>query len=280
VPRLLICGLIRDSEKIVADQVDKFRKAFANLGNLEFLFVESDSKDRTLEVVTHLASLKGDIKVISLGKLESFFPNRIERIRRCRNEYVSYIRKNINEYDYVVVADMDGINSRIRSSGIDSCFTSKIHWDMCSANQTHGYYDIYALRARGWCESDFMRDLEILGIGMDKKNLFKLRSMLIYDRMHKINRRHGWIKVESAFGGLAIYRSEVFQDADYSAVSDSNSIQCEHVDFHSKLIAQGKNLYINPRMINSSWNTYNINRIPVIRRIRKLRRNIFNFYNK
>jgi len=30
---------------------------------------------------------------------------------------------------------------------------------MCSANQTFGYYGIYALRAKGWVETDFIAKL-------------------------------------------------------------------------------------------------------------------------
>jgi hypothetical protein len=143
---------------------------------------------------------------------------------------------------------------------------------MCAANQIGGYYDIYALRAKGWCESDYQREIEEKRKGLGPRQLFQLRTELIYNRMRKISRRSDWIPVDSAFGGLAIYKTDMFLRADYTPIDDSASRQCEHVDFNLKLEKMGYHLFINPALINSHWNTYNINRFKGIRRVRGFRR--------
>lgn len=84
--------------------------------------------------------------------------------------------------------------------------------------------------------------------------------------MHVIKKNTSWIKVDSAFGGLAIYKSVVFIHANYD--KSSTSYVSEHVDFHANLMDTHPNLYINPKLINSYWNTHNVNRYFFIRYLR------------
>jgi len=88
--------------------------------------------------------------------------------------------------------------------------------------------------------------------------------------MRVIPRNSNWIKVVSAFGGFGIYRFEVFSEHNYDKYDPELSEISEHVDFHMKLNSDGKKLYINPNLINSNWNTYNVNRYFVIRQLRGL----------
>jgi hypothetical protein len=86
--------------------------------------------------------------------------------------------------------------------------------------------------------------------------------------------------VQSSFGGLAIYKAKLCQFADYSPKVDFGQIRCEHVDLNLKLSQAGFKLFINPSLINSSWNTYNVNRIKIVRRIRTALRYIKRAYQK
>ena len=178
-------------------------KSFERFSNVEFCLVESDSSDRTLEKIYELRESGYKIDLISLGSLEKEIPERIERLRYCRNTYVKYIRKNANKYDFVVVADFDGINGKLTSKAIDSCHEVDISWDMCSANQSRGYYDVYALRAKNWCEVDIFDEIRNTPIARSKKEEFRTRTKLIYDRMKIIPKNSPWFAVESSFGGGA-----------------------------------------------------------------------------
>jgi hypothetical protein len=77
-----------------------------------------------------------------------------------------------------------------------------------------------------------------------------------------------WIPVQSAFGGIAIYKTKIFFDSDYGS-SDSTE-GCEHVDFNLKASMLGYRLVINPAFVNSHWNSYNLNRLYIVRLYRKL----------
>jgi hypothetical protein len=63
-----------------------------------------------------------------------------------------------------------------------------------------------------------------------------------------------WIPVESAFGGLAIYKRHLFDNVRYSSVLANGDRVCEHVTLHQQMKVKGAKLYINPALINSGWN--------------------------
>lgn len=272
--RILICGLVRDLQYSIDSEIARLSKSLEQFSEVHYFLVESDSSDLTVRELEKMRNSHINLEFLSLGSLSGEIPDRVERIRYCRNQYVKYIRENLKGFDFVIVADLDGINNKITKSSFESLLNAQVQWDMCAANQTGGYYDIYALRARDWCESDFLIEYEEKGRGLNNRQLFQLRTALIYDRMKRIDRRLPWIAVDSAFGGLAVYKIELFVEADYSAVNESASRQCEHVDLNLKLMNMGYKLFINPALINSHWNTYNINRFKVVRKIRGLRRRI------
>jgi hypothetical protein len=270
--RILVCGLVRDVQGTIRREISKLSQSLEGFSEVHFYLIESDSKDCTLEELEKLRNSSIKLDFVSLGVLSTTIPDRVERIRHCRNKYIEFIRVNSEKFDFVLVADLDRINSRLTKRALETSFTASVNWDMCAANQIGGYYDIYALRAKGWCESDYQREIENKSEGLSPRQLFQLRTELIYDRMRKISRKSSWIPVDSAFGGLAVYKTEMFLRADYSPIDNSASWQCEHVDFNLKLRKMGYRLFINPALINSHWNTYNINRFKVIRRVRGLRR--------
>jgi hypothetical protein len=194
---------------------------------------------------------------------------------------VKYIRSLFDEksLDYVLVADMDGINSALSKRAINSCFT-KDNWDALFSNQLFGISDLLALRASNWIEEDYLIELERSRIHLrnapESRNIFKRiikylrydksRRNVIYDRMRYLGFSRKLIPVNSAFGGIGIYKSWCFFKADYK--DDNHPHECEHVSFHRKLEVDGAKMYINPRFINSIINTYNVNKIFLIRNVR------------
>lgn len=62
-----------------------------------------------------------------------------------------------------------------------------------------------------------------------------------------------WIEVDSAFGGLAIYRRQAIGDARYVGVNEKGEELCEHVPFHSELRRRGCRIFINPGLINAGY---------------------------
>jgi len=65
-----------------------------------------------------------------------------------------------------------------------------------------------------------------------------------------------WIEVDSAFGGLALYRASCLRGCFYS--SEGREV-CEHVVLHRKIKDNGGKIFINPGLTNTSLNFYNAN---------------------
>ncbi len=294
--KMLVVGTVRDVGKNLEKEVKKLENTLIFFGNVEFFLVESDSTDQTMEVLSSLQRKKSNFRFKSLGTLSNKFPNRVERIRFCRNEYVKYIRQTIplSKWDLVVVVDFDQMNNSLSRKGMKSCFSSLIQWDGCFANQKFGYYDIYALRAKNWVDEDCFYTLQKLKQAHPYRAKFsfpllrhvheighfdRLRFMAIYSKMRVLPRNSSWVPVDSAFGGFAIYKVELFLVSDYSQITKSDFTSCEHVDFNISAKNKGARFFINPDLINSKLNEYNLNRYAFIRFIRELLK-FYPFLNK
>jgi hypothetical protein len=152
------------------------------------------------------------------------------------------------------------------------------------ANQPLGYYDIYALRAKNWVEYDCFLELskvkkEKIPPEVSKYRLInflilfnyydKLRKKIIFDKMLRLKKNRGLIKVDSAFGGFAIYKTDVFFNSDYRLADTFSS---EHVSFHTSKANSQKSFYINAKLVNNRLNEYNLNKFVLVRFLRELKK--------
>lgn len=248
----LIVGVVRNVEKYLVEDVENIAKAFDGVASLKWLIIESDSSDKTKIILSELQSEIHGFRFVSLGDLQEKMPTRTERIAFCRNRYVDELRHNIeySNVDYVVVADLDGINKLITKSAVLSCW-ERDDWDVCTANQAGPYYDIWALRHEKWVPNDCWEQLEFLN--RYREDFAKNVDASIYSKMIVIPSDSDWIDVDSAFGGLAIYRKNAFDVSSYVGLSDNGNRVCEHVPFHKVLKQKGFRIAINPKMINADY---------------------------
>jgi hypothetical protein len=72
------------------------------------------------------------------------------------------------------------------------------------------------------------------------------------------------ISVDSAFGGLGLYRKNLFLEHDYT--SNSNDyFESEHVVFHKKIKEAQGTLLIVPNLTNFSWGPHNLSKFKIFR---------------
>lgn len=224
------------------------------LKTLVSFLVESDSTDGSLEALRELATRIPNFQFLSLGNLRQSIPDRIERIAHCRNAYLDYVRTTSKQFDYVVVADLDGVNNLLTKEKVATCWKFD-GWSACTANQSGPYYDIYALRAPGWSEMDCWNEARSLyASGM---NPVKSWVKAIREKQRIIPKSEDWIEVTSAFGGLAIYKTEAFLEGKYQTFSGDELNVSEHVPFNLKLTATGHRIFINPKLTNFDFNEHN-----------------------
>ena len=251
---VLIVGLVRNCEPSLESEVETLRASFESFKKVSFFLVESDSTDGSLGALKELAISIPNFEFLSLGNIRQSIPDRIERIAHCRNVYLDYVRNTSDKCDYVVVADLDGVNKLLTKEKIATCWQVE-GWSACTANQTGPYYDIYALRAPGWSEIDCWNEARSLyASGM---NPIKSWVKAIREKQRIIPESEDWIEVTSAFGGLAIYKTEAFLEGNYQTFSGDELNVSEHVPFNLKLTETGHRIFINPKLTNFDFNEHN-----------------------
>lgn len=255
---IAIVGVVRNCENKITDDIKNLQNSTKSFQSVKWLLIESDSDDNTVSSLKLLKSKIANFNFISLGKLKDKLKKRTERIAYCRNKYVEEINNNLNykDLDYVFVSDFDGTNKLINEEAILSCFLSPINWDACTANQKGPYYDIWALRHSILGPNDCYEEYSFYrSCGLSEE---RSKNLAIYSKMITISQSSDWIEVDSAFGGLGIYKKSLFVENEYRGLSCQGDEICEHVYFHRLLRSKGANIYINPRLINTDINEHSL----------------------
>jgi hypothetical protein len=256
--KALVVGTVRNAQNNVIPDLLRIMEALEATLPTACFVVESDSSDETVKRLSEQAKIDPRFKFISLGNLAPTLPDRIDRLRYCRNEYVKAIR-SIYEYqdrDLIIVADLDGINKKISEDSFKAALESEFEWDVLTANQAGPYYDILALRHPLWSPNNWTHELEWRAARIGKTKA--IRHSLT-DRMIRIPADSAPIAVDSAFGGLGIYRRWIFENFDYSKESQDDDSTNEHVSLSNKAKEAGANIYIHPGLINANWTSHSRN---------------------
>jgi len=228
--KIVIAGLIRDAEK----RLPHLKYLIWSLGRLfkdfQVVFYENDSKDDTVAQLDQWEKTKcisEQLRVPSFGSV--FTLKRMEFMVQCRNRYLEYIDNNIQDIDYVIVLDTDindiSINGVASSFGIPgwNCITSQ---GLDTVNDVIIYYDI--------------APLVIDGLIRNATALLPIPMVVL--------------KVESAFGGLAIYKySDIRGKRYHTGVMAGDKCDwhpdmrpmCDHIGLNLQL----DNVLINPYQI-------------------------------
>ena len=260
---ILVTGLARDVAKFLPRELNRIEKELKDIFEIvNFLIIESDSKDNTEKVLEDIKNERNNFNYKSLGILESVLPNRIQRLAFCRNVYVKEMRENklYKDVDFVAVVDFDIKNNRLRLNELKKLIGEQ-SWDAIFANQTGRYYDIYALRKKGWVENDCFADYKKFLINKSSQDA---KELAIWSKMRKIGKNSPLIPVDSAFGGLGIYRQNVFMNFDYSLLNEQIH-ESEHVSLHKKITDSNGLLFIVPNMTNFSWSAHNLSSFKLLR---------------
>lgn len=252
-----------------------------NLTNVSRLFTkvglvlfENDSVDDTKERLRTFFPYAVDRAIISLDGIDSLYKFRTQRLALARNSIATIVRSApFKFYDYVVLLDFDDVNATpIDLSPIETTLQRMemdAGWGVAFANSLGPYYDMWALRHPILCPDDIWLRCETarLHYGLSHQEAYEKNFL---NRLFRIPIDIEPFEVESAFGGLGIYKMKCFTETE--AVYNGEQLAvgkagvndylihyqaCEHVSFHRGIRSQTNlRLQIVPFMINR--NTENL----------------------
>lgn len=220
--------------------------AFQEFKEIRIVICESFSTDSTLNELHNLSLMYPNFDYFIDNTVLSSESRRTARIASARNELLRYVSKNLNDFDFVAMVDLDGVNRDLKARNIRTIFEWN-SWDAVFANQPLRYYDIWALRADGWNEGDCWEEYRNL---LQTYSSGEAHKIAVTSKMKSISEKTQPIRVKSAFGGMGIYRTSVFLDGHYLGIDKEGNEVCEHVHFHETLSKKGYQLFIMPSLVN------------------------------
>lgn len=250
-----ICSIVRDCEINLKKNIPRVERLRLLFKNSEVVIFENDSKDNTLDILKfwekesyniHVFSDKYDVPSIptqEIGHGNPYFSiSRIEKMAFYRNKYIKILNEQSIKREYVIVIDLDISDFDI--NGIIHSFGTNIDWDCISSNGISlasnlkdQYHDAYALIEYG------------------KLNENQTEKSIKNNRIHYSSLKPGMplILVDSAYGGMAIYKWNSIKGTNYSCLINHDlKVQCksEHVGLHKVMKENGHDkIYINPGMM-------------------------------
>lgn len=256
---VILCSIVRNAEKGLLRNIPVVNDILKCFRDFRVFVYENDSIDNTKSILRnwHLSdpehifvSLNNTDATQTIPSVKSvlginpfFSHTRIDKMASIRNQYMEFIDSQGWEADYLIVVDLDV--ARLNSNCILSSFTTDEEWDAVTA---FGYSTSPRLRKR-------YHDTYALTLWGDQQNPQTESKIKKYaDKFGTLKPNDKWVRVASAFGGLAIYRYEAVKGLRYTfpAIENDDSrveVKCEHFSLYKQMIERGfDRFYINPAM--------------------------------
>lgn len=260
----LIVGLARNCANGLESTLPRLKNFKNTFSNVDFRIITNDSTDNTENLLDNWELQESNIKIIKHSNMATNAIKRTARIAICRNIYLEELRqlKNKQNIDYLLVLDLDGLNSTLIDEPVFTELIENIpnNWGGIFANSRGNYYDIWALRHDEWCPGDCFKEsrnyrhnlINIIKNGGIRKNNKKAFKKFITNRQINIPTDNKIINVLSAFNGFGIYKTEFLKNASYIGLDSHGNEICEHVHFNQCVRNNGGKLYIIPKLLNDT----------------------------
>ena len=240
---VIIAGTCRDNEEYIKKTLAIFDKIGGQFKDYIVIIYENDSTDKTRDIL--LKNKKKNYTYIFEDNVD--IKERTQRIAYCRNKILKNVDRIRQNYDYLIMADMDDvINKGTIVNTINTCFKyPENRWSVMTANQKYEYYDVWALRVPGVLETDCWIDVaKDRKRGVSEGQAEQRRIVKFQNPIPRV----GLVEVNSAFSVVAVYRLKDIGGCTYNGLRENKSMVCEHVPFHECIRNRGHKVFINTEM--------------------------------
>jgi glycosyltransferase involved in cell wall biosynthesis len=252
---ITICGIVRNCDNNLKKNITTINMLCDAAKDYHIIIFENDSVDNTKQVLQEWQKQRKNIH-ISLADFHTttipeqskivnryFSRHRIEKMATYRNYYLEYISNNQIVSNYILVLDMDV--KKVPLNGIFHSLGENREWDCITAN---GY--IYSPSV--WFKKRYNDAYALVECGME--NTAQTEKIIKQNqyRWAFLKPDMPFIRVYSAFGGLAIYKYAAIKDCRYSVIQNQDEhveVRCEHFSLYKQMMNKGfDKVYINPYM--------------------------------
>lgn len=235
-----ICGIARNVAVALPNTLARIEKLRDMFQLADVVIYENDSTDGTDKILLEWEENARiyPATVVITAKTDSTIHAKDQSLARriamakARNQYLKYVRRTGVEFDYIVIVDMD-LDGGWSYEGVANSFGWHEIWDGIGSNGL-----VYELLESG------MRRLFF-----DSWAFRRLNHPQPHDsaeiNLLSYNRGEAPIRVDSAFGGLAIYKGECITKTKFEYKDDD----CDHPTLNRQLAEIGKTIWLNPSMI-------------------------------
>jgi hypothetical protein len=231
----VICGISRDNANDFWVMKRHIEFLGSQLSDYRVVIMENDSTDKTKELLKTWAVNNPRVTIVSKDFHNKKRPS-IQFLADVRNMYIDEINQpKYDGFNLLIVTDMDmsyGFDIR----GIYHSFITFDAWDAIASNGVSNLkgemYDAFAFR-----------NAEFPWAHYDKPKIYWPDIIPKIQRVYPINSL--FITVDSAFGGLAIYKRDKLTGCRYASIKED----CEHIEFHKCLKQNGGKMFMNPSQL-------------------------------
>lgn len=180
---------------------------------------------------------------------------RTNRIAAARNRILQEVEQDaeLSRFGLLAMLDMDIPNSypvRPEKFAAAAAFLDE-HQDAAAVfpNQLPLYYDIWTLREKNWCPGDCWDEVAAATPLLGYEAAI---AKYVYDRQICLDPAAAPLEVDSAFGGIGIYRLSAILGRRYAGLKPNGTPASDHVALHETIRGEGGRLFILPGFLNVS----------------------------
>lgn len=247
-----ILGTVRNGGDALRATLARIESLRQHLEGSRVIIATNDNTDDTDGVLARFAEEHSDVEILVLEGLADRYAERVDRITAARNALLKQVFASGPVYPLTLILDMDGPNTGLDPAQVlHAASRQSPHWDAVFGNPRPAYYDLYALRCAGWCETDVWQQIRAKKLPPILRSYWRKRRLqrMIYDRQYDVPIDAPLIEVDSAFGGLGLYKTDALKSVEYTSRDNAGRITCEHVMLHSAMRAKNKRLFIDPGLL-------------------------------
>ena len=264
--KVILCGCTCNSGNYIYNHLLSLVRLGQYFTEYAIIVYENDSTDDTLQQLKKFKEINHNFYYISETNVANDIKNnirkRVQIIARGRNMLLNEINERFNDYDLMIMTDLDNVLNNFDTSCIDDVFKYDINsWDVLTANCLNRYYDIWALRIslNVWdplihepiWTKEMKKNMNYDCWGINSPFGNKIAHIKMCQAL--IPRNYPLIESDSSFGGMGIYKISKIKNCRYDGIHyiNGNAVgeQCEHVSFHTGIKKNGGKIFICPSLI-------------------------------